>query len=602
MVSIAISKFLTELKCKDSAESGTWCEAPLCEAILLVGSEAFETAAAVGATRMPRKPTRNSLELKNFHAWIEVDGNKLDCYAIDIPNKRVREASCWIASEENKTFSVKLDKTQLMKSHYRVSLSLDGTQTDARLIRKTANYTAIFSGLHTDDSFRHFKFAPLNVTDEEEYRDTVMLRPEAPKIGEITLRVHRVTGLKTTKHKKGEKPKSGGEELNEENSDEESVPQPQKVHESSVKATLVPHQVSLGDPIPNNRETLPSGGVVENAPKTKAKTEYYTQLWYTKMECLATFTFRYRPIEGRSEDVLVDGGIVPRRMLNPEAESSEEEDEDDDMDTDEREFRGSPPTTFNTTEPPRASTRFASVGPNGNGKRVNYADPGSTEDGDDSDIYVRTDEERAMREAQAQAQAQSGSQGSIQPEGQAPTVATIAPVSESTPPESRPESEPSASAAQSLILGQSDMNKNPAETLVPTQTVQLPTTQPPGVDNQRQPSPVIRQESEEPSLNLGSATVGTDGQPNDLNPSEAIAKEENRDIKLEEIERKVSPLSEDDEEEEEERELRLKLEAIKARKRKNKEFQRTEAAKRVKAEPENRFYFKPGEVVDLVSS
>lgn len=80
--------------------------------------------------------------------------------------------------------------------------------------------------------------------DEEEYRDTVMLRPEAPKIGEITLQVHRGTGLKTTKHKKGEKPKSGGVELNEENSDEESVPQPQKVHESSVKATLVPHQVS----------------------------------------------------------------------------------------------------------------------------------------------------------------------------------------------------------------------------------------------------------------------------------------------------------------------------------------------------------------------
>lgn len=82
------------------------------------------------------------------------------------------------------------------------------------------------------------------LTDEEEYRDAVILRAEVRKIGEIKLAIHRITNLKTMQQKKGDTSDSYNKTWENDDSDKESVPQLQKVHESSLKAQFVPHQIS----------------------------------------------------------------------------------------------------------------------------------------------------------------------------------------------------------------------------------------------------------------------------------------------------------------------------------------------------------------------
>ncbi|KZP04805.1 hypothetical protein FIBSPDRAFT_381881 [Athelia psychrophila] len=209
------------------------------------------------------------MTLPGFGAWIECDGSGLACHAVECSDDG-KTATCWIASEVGKTFSVcwsreYLDTMQEMGGR----VYIDGVQCG--LVQRMeadepSTRVCHIHGISTSSSaIRPFIFANLQFTDDNEYTET----GNARRMGDIELEIYHVEILRTI-------PATW--------TDDNPLGEP-KIHERAKKATS--HKVKLGDEI-----------MAQNS------TEQYTAKLREK---LANFTFKYRPIDVlRANDIILD--------------------------------------------------------------------------------------------------------------------------------------------------------------------------------------------------------------------------------------------------------------------------------------------------------
>ncbi|KAM6490617.1 hypothetical protein JOM56_013960 [Amanita muscaria] len=191
-----------------------------------------------------------------INACINVDGTSLPEYGVQT-NEGEREVTCWIPSEN---FSVSWDTTNLSIDTVG-SLVLDGRYVGGVIALKNSTTRTEFANERTSPTTcRDFSFAPIKYTDDDGYLDV-----PTPDVGYIQLTVWRIELGKIDTHRK----------LND-------APNA-TLHERSKK--LGAHCVHFGE--------------VRNITPT---TFYNTE----KIEVLARFVFRYRPI-----DMLRANGIAP---------------------------------------------------------------------------------------------------------------------------------------------------------------------------------------------------------------------------------------------------------------------------------------------------
>ncbi|KAF5326670.1 hypothetical protein D9619_004000 [Psilocybe cf. subviscida] len=426
----------------------------------------------------------------NFEAWIGVDGRKLECHAVDI-DRYAKETSCWVASEEDKTFSVFL-RIDDPKYHCHAKLTLDGKMSSTYLHKRERQTPLEFRDLSTSKSTRRaFKFAPLDVTGATDTFFNIFilrvsdrgaddpqcmeagLQDASARIGEVKLEIRRISGLKYITQQ--------ASSIEHGDSDAESIPNGVKVHESSLKASLVPHQISLGEKIQ----------VVSKAGHKKHI--------YTKKEVVATFVFRYRPLR-----VLVDAGIVHHNVV-PSSGIISDRHANDAPEPGTSRTGISQPSLERSSSPPPGPTQTTNHDP---GARNALAENGAADEDSDSDIYVRSDIESQI----------------------------------------------AANALSPRPLGMGTDGGS-------------------GVNSELKRNPINNASVE---YHKGGA-------------SESI-KDETDDDKKE-----VDLLSEPDDQE---RELMAQLEKYRAQKRKGREDVAA-SRKKIKAEPDQKFYFTPGEVIDL---
>ncbi|KAJ3506996.1 hypothetical protein NLJ89_g6549 [Agrocybe chaxingu] len=245
------------------------------------------------------------LTLKEFSAWVQVDGKPLDCF-MPYANVKQKEANCWIASVVGKEFSVVFFKDDVTKCNCEVNLFLDGLNADGWVSYKDeAECKMTFEYAWTSETTKHkFKFAPMELVDGEATLGDAQGNKDCErKSGEIRLVVTRITHVKKEKPKKAQKGK-GKNKLDEQDiSDEElkwlELPEPQKSHEGN--GGKIVHQVVFGDEIKDHlpEPTAASPSTSSLAPKQKKAVHpedipYFT---FDRHEDIATFIFRYRPRE-----------------------------------------------------------------------------------------------------------------------------------------------------------------------------------------------------------------------------------------------------------------------------------------------------------------
>ncbi|KIL58495.1 hypothetical protein M378DRAFT_86425 [Amanita muscaria Koide BX008] len=196
-----------------------------------------------------------------INAYIKVDGTILPEYGVQT-NEAEREVTCWIPSEVGKSFSVSWDHdTTNLSTDTAGYLVLDGRSVGGEITRKgSAKRPELASEYISPTTCRDFSFAPIKYTDDDGYLDV-----PTPDVGYIQLTVWRIELGKIDTHRK----------LND-------APNA-TLHERSKK--LGAHCVHFGE--------------VRNITPT---TFYNTE----KIEVLARFVFRYRPI-----DMLRANGIAP---------------------------------------------------------------------------------------------------------------------------------------------------------------------------------------------------------------------------------------------------------------------------------------------------
>ncbi|KZP17654.1 hypothetical protein FIBSPDRAFT_933868 [Athelia psychrophila] len=264
----------------------------------------------IGNRPLPFHPNPMPLELPGFSAWIECEGSKLACHAVERSDDG-KTATCWIASEVGKTFSIRWSRercgtTQVMSG----GVYIDGVQCGLlQRMESDEPSTRVFyiHGISTSSStIRPFTFANLqftgkwvqichcgavhtdfNRTDENEYTET----GNARHIGEIELKIyHRkkstiVPATWTADNPLGEP----------------------KIHERAKKATShkvkYVAQTSLLVLFPPDLSRLGDETMCQNS------TEQYT---VTLGEKLANFTFKYRPIDVlRANGIILDTAAYP---------------------------------------------------------------------------------------------------------------------------------------------------------------------------------------------------------------------------------------------------------------------------------------------------
>jgi len=213
-----------------------------------------------------------------FNACIKVDSTELTEYDVQIDEKG-KSVSCWIPSETGKNFSVCWFNTE---SSINTSglVDLDGVYVGGFITLKGSSIRREFANVYTSPTTaRYFSFAPITITDDDVY-----LRSSAPNFGEIKLVMWRVEVKQACPFRGSDTGESRG-----------------KVHERSKK--LGGHCVQFG-----------------SVQEVKQTTFYET----TKLEALATFIFRYRPL-----DILQANGIAPLPPRPGPAKRKSPEDNDD---------------------------------------------------------------------------------------------------------------------------------------------------------------------------------------------------------------------------------------------------------------------------------
>jgi len=194
-----------------------------------------------------------------INACIKVNGTELNEYDVQIDEKEKR-VSCWIPSETDKNFSVCWNNTDSSMDTSGL-VDLDGVGVGGRITYKGTSIRREFANVYTSPTTgRYFSFAPITITDDDVY-----LRTSAPNFGEIKLVIWRIEIKQACPFRGSDMGESRG-----------------KVHERSKK--LGGHCVQFGS-------------VQEIKPRNFYKT--------TKLEALASFVFRYRPL-----DILQANGIA----------------------------------------------------------------------------------------------------------------------------------------------------------------------------------------------------------------------------------------------------------------------------------------------------
>ncbi|KAF4596179.1 hypothetical protein AB1N83_007898 [Pleurotus pulmonarius] len=222
------------------------------------------------------------LQHDNFSAWIEIEGVPTQEYNIEVTSDSEGPAvTCWIASEEEKTFSVNFKDTSFSASR-RLTLSADGVRIKRRDLqpankRQPSEVTHVMKDMAISATERSpFVFSKITTTDD----DTYMHRSVDAKFGEITLSVwstQRVKYPKAQPHTStpATAPALGG-----------------PIHEKSKK--IGGHCISYGQPVPVPQKRNKSS-------TTKLKTHYWK-----RVKCLVSFSFKYRPLA-----LLQANGIAP---------------------------------------------------------------------------------------------------------------------------------------------------------------------------------------------------------------------------------------------------------------------------------------------------
>jgi len=213
------------------------------------------------------------MDLKGYSAWISVDGTALKEYNIEVSNGN--KATCWIASEAGKMFSVNWRDSNRSD---RVSgfIHLDGILCGGKTVPPTyhgvsrmsvnVQMSTISTSIMTE---KPFLFSSLELTDDDSYLDR---QAALTNLGEISVEIWRVAIV----------PNAVPHGI--------QFPEDQKVHEKSKKAMA--HRVKLGDDIFTPQKQPLGVKKLDGAP-------------------LVTFTFKYRSL-----DVLKANGIVPAATEN----------------------------------------------------------------------------------------------------------------------------------------------------------------------------------------------------------------------------------------------------------------------------------------------
>ncbi|KAJ7286488.1 hypothetical protein C8J57DRAFT_1287797 [Mycena rebaudengoi] len=216
-----------------------------------------------------------AVHISSFTAWVTIEGAPCPIYALRYTEGK--DASCWIPSEEGKTFSVNWRNECRDKPIY-AQLSIDGVvcsthfMLDAQNFPFDANAIGISYATTSDFTRRDFVFDAIQITDDDQYLFTV---DDPPRFGTIRLElweahIERVV-QSPFQHRYGS-----------------AVLESQVIHETSKKAGA--HQVKFGGEYVVPQATV---NMVSGSPKGH--------------EALATFTFNYR-----SAQILMAGGIIPR--------------------------------------------------------------------------------------------------------------------------------------------------------------------------------------------------------------------------------------------------------------------------------------------------
>jgi hypothetical protein len=203
------------------------------------------------------------LKLQDYIAWISVDGQPLDTYAVET-SMVTNEVTCWIPSEAGKEFSVHCQNLSAPGLNtIGAFVYIDGQGCHGSLFERwNVNHTVKFSHAFVSDRItKSFVFSTVRLTDEDEFADV-----SSADLGQIQVRVCKVA--------LGEYYDPAQNQLQTEH----------KVHERSKKA--VTHCVGLGNEI--------------MIPQTMLR----------KSQCigqpLAKFTFKYR-----DRNLLKANGIIP---------------------------------------------------------------------------------------------------------------------------------------------------------------------------------------------------------------------------------------------------------------------------------------------------
>ncbi|KAF8150142.1 hypothetical protein B0H34DRAFT_732712 [Crassisporium funariophilum] len=217
------------------------------------------------------------LRFANQEAWVEVDGKKAACY-MPVVDTAKKEVTCWIASEAGKSFSVQWQKWDAA-CDLAARLYLDGRSVKTKYReQRQVGKLAMFNSISTSPTTaRPFLFSVLDLTDDDAY---LQESSSCKNIGEIKLRVHRVTRPVYRECKKTYVARELGAD---------------KVHERAKKSTV--HQVGLGD----------------EQTKTRSNINHS----YKLMDRIVTFKFIYRPL-----DMLQANGMLS--FQPPEAASGQE--------------------------------------------------------------------------------------------------------------------------------------------------------------------------------------------------------------------------------------------------------------------------------------
>ncbi|PFH48370.1 hypothetical protein AMATHDRAFT_5864 [Amanita thiersii Skay4041] len=192
-------------------------------------------------------------EYAHFEVEIKVDDKVLQEYAINV-NDEAKTVTCWVPSETGKAFAVWWKNFNPVTDTIG-QVYLDGTKAGKKGLHKGQRRKVKKSYLRISETMvRPFVFSTLTLTDDDAHLDTPL-----NDLGEIKLAISRCTV----------KPNSG-------------------------KALV--HRAGFGD-----QYTRSYDGVVN----------------YNKFEVLATFIFKYRPL-----DFLQANGIVPKPLpLEPKAQT-----------------------------------------------------------------------------------------------------------------------------------------------------------------------------------------------------------------------------------------------------------------------------------------